>query len=66
MPFASSFLGGDGWSLDASDKRGDTDNRSATGDMGDTVFNRGGGISMPALIGIGVVALGGFYLMGRK
>lgn len=65
IPGASQFLGGDGWSLSADDKRGDTDNRSATGSMGDTNFNRGGAMSLPALVGIGAVILGGFYLMSR-
>lgn len=61
----ASFLGGDGWQLSAGDKRGDTQNTAATGSMGDRTFNRGGAVSMPALIGIGAVIMGGLYFMSR-
>lgn len=67
VPGGSSFLGGDGWNLSAGDERGDTANDSATGSFGGVTFNRGGdGISMPGLIGIAAVVMGGLYLMSRR
>lgn len=60
------FLGGDGWQLDAGDTRGDTDNRSTTGGgFGGFVVNEGGAISVPGLIGIAAIVLGGLYIINR-
>ncbi|GGX52323.1 hypothetical protein [Saccharospirillum salsuginis] len=60
-------LGGDGWSLSAGDEstRGDTANENSGGSFGDRNFSRGGAVSMPGLIGIAAVVLGGLWIMNR-
>ena len=67
IPGASSFLGGDGWNLSAGDERGETQNTAATGEFGqkNVTVTKGGAISMPGLIGIAAVILGGLYLTNR-
>ena len=57
------FLGGDGWSLDAGDSRGDVANANGTGSFGGAQFSRGSaGISPLVLVG---VALVGLYLLKK-